>query len=53
VLKLKDQSLGEMKHAILGFGELLAQNKNTVGLFYFSGHGMQYQGKKFLFPIKG
>jgi uncharacterized caspase-like protein len=22
-----------------------------VGLFYFSGHGMQYQGKNFLFPI--
>jgi len=53
VRKLKDQSLWEMKHAILGFGELLEQNKNTVGLFYFSGHGMQYRGKNFLFPIKG
>jgi formylglycine-generating enzyme required for sulfatase activity len=53
VRKLKDQSLWEMKHAILGFGELLAQNKNTVGLFYFSGHGMQYRGENFLFPIKG
>jgi uncharacterized caspase-like protein len=51
VRKLKDQSLWEMEQAIIGFGKLLAQNKNTVGLFYFSGHGMQYRGKNFLFPI--
>jgi formylglycine-generating enzyme required for sulfatase activity len=51
VRTLKDQSLREMKLAILGFGELLSKNENAVGLFYFSGHGMQYQGKNFLFPI--
>jgi formylglycine-generating enzyme required for sulfatase activity len=51
VRTLKDQSLREMKLAILGFGDLLSQNENAVGLFYFSGHGMQYQGKNFLFPI--
>jgi formylglycine-generating enzyme required for sulfatase activity len=51
VRKLKDQNLGEMKQAIVGFGELLTRDENTVGLFYFSGHGMQYQGKNFLFPI--
>jgi hypothetical protein len=51
VRTLKDQSLREMKLAILGFGKLLSKNENAVGLFYFSGHGMQYQGKNFLFPI--
>ncbi len=51
VRKLKDQSLWEMEQAIIGFGQQLEQDKNTVGLFYFSGHGMQYQGKNFLFPI--
>jgi len=51
VRKLKEQSLWEMEQAIIGFGNLLAKNKNTVGLFYFSGHAMQYRGKNFLFPI--
>jgi formylglycine-generating enzyme required for sulfatase activity len=51
VRKLKDQSLWDMEQAIIGFGKDLKQDKNTVGLFYFSGHGMQYQGKNFLFPI--
>jgi uncharacterized caspase-like protein len=51
VRKLKEQSLWEMKQAIIGFGKSLQENKNTVGLFYFSGHGMQYKGKNYLFPI--
>ena len=51
VRKLKEQSLWEMKQAILGFGKSLQEDKNTVGLFYFSGHGMQYKGKNYLFPI--
>jgi hypothetical protein len=51
VRTLKDQNLWEMKQAILGLGELLKQNEDTVGLFYFSGHGMQYEGENFLFPI--
>jgi len=51
VRSLKDQNLWEMEQAIIGFGHLLAQYENTIGLFYFSGHGMQYQGENFLFPI--
>jgi formylglycine-generating enzyme required for sulfatase activity len=51
VRTLKDQNLWEMKQAIRGFGELLEQDKNSVGLFYFSGHGMQDKEKNFLFPI--
>ena len=38
-----------MESAIEAFGEKL--NKNTVGLFYFSGHGAQYEGENFLIPV--
>jgi uncharacterized caspase-like protein len=51
VRTLKDQKLWEMEQAIIGFGEDLKQNENSVGLFYFSGHGMQFQGENYLFPI--
>jgi len=37
-----------MESAIQGFGEKL--HKNAVGLFYFSGHGAQYQGDNYLIP---
>jgi uncharacterized caspase-like protein len=38
-----------MESAIEAFGEKL--NKNTVGLFYFSGHGAQYAGENYLIPV--
>jgi uncharacterized caspase-like protein len=47
------QNLGavEMKRAISDFGDRLAQNKG-VGLFYFSGHGVQtHKGKNYLMPV--
>ena len=49
VIKITNASLAEMKEKIEYFGELL-ENGN-VGVFYFAGHGMQYQGKNYLFPI--
>jgi len=49
VMLLKDASLQKMKEAIQAFGEKL--KKGGVGLFYFAGHGVQYQGKNYLFPI--
>jgi len=38
-----------MESAIEAFGEKL--NKKTVGLFYFSGHGAQYEGENYLIPV--
>jgi len=38
-----------MRDAIYNFGEKL--NKDTVGLFYYSGHAVQYQGENYLIPI--
>jgi len=39
-----------MRKAIREFGEQLERNPG-VGLFYFSGHGLQYLGKNHLIPI--
>jgi len=40
----------EMKDAITQFGEQLDRYRG-VGLFYYSGHGLQYQGKNHLIPL--
>jgi hypothetical protein len=40
-----------MKEAIRRFGKKLHQ-KDTVGLFYFAGHGVQLDGSNYLLPIK-
>ena len=38
-----------MKDAIYEFSEKL--NKETVGLFYYAGHAVQYHGENYLIPI--
>ncbi len=38
-----------MEEAIHAFGQRL--KGDTMGLFYFSGHGVQYQGENYLIPI--
>ncbi len=44
-----DADLDAMEAAVDDFARAL--RKGGVGLFYFSGHGMQTQGQNFLFPI--
>jgi len=39
----------EMENSIQLFGQRLYNN--SVGLFYYSGHGIQYNGNNFLIPI--
>jgi len=43
-------NINKMKKAILQFGKKLRQS-GGVGLFYFSGHGVQYNGSNYLIPI--
>ena len=38
-----------MQDTLRAFGELL--DEETVGLFYFAGHGMQFEGKNYLVPV--
>lgn len=40
----------QFEYAIRSFGRKLTRTKG-VGLFYYSGHGVQYNGKNFLIPI--
>lgn len=39
-----------MQRAVVEFGRKL--NQDTVGLFYFAGHGMQVRGANYLIPVK-
>ncbi len=45
----KDMTRKEMRSAIRAFGDNL--KKGGVGLFYYSGHGMQVKGKNYLIPV--
>jgi len=46
---ITDANQEEMEPAIQAFGEKL--QPDSVGLFYFSGHGVQYQGANYLIPV--
>jgi uncharacterized protein YecT (DUF1311 family) len=50
VTALENASLTEMKRSIDDFGDAL-RSKGGVGLFYFSGHGIQINGRNFIIPI--
>jgi uncharacterized protein YecT (DUF1311 family) len=40
-----------MDEAVVNFSRKLNSN-NSVGLFYFAGHGVEYRGRNYLIPIK-
>lgn len=44
-----DASKEKMEGAIRSFGKKLG--KNTVGVFYYAGHAVQYEGENYLIPI--
>jgi len=48
ILKL-NSSQADMELAIRQFGQRL--NANTIGLFYYSGHGAQHEGDNYLVPV--
>ena len=49
VLLLVDADLTEMKRGIDQFGRAL--HKGGIGLFYYSGHGVQVKGRNYLIPV--
>ncbi len=49
VTVLTDLDQDAMKRAIVRFGQAL--QAGGVGLFYYAGHGVQYQGRNYLVPI--
>jgi len=50
VIKKHNLNYAQMEEAILEFDEKIRQEPG-VGLFYFSGHGVQYQGTNYLIPV--
>lgn len=53
VTLLTDSTQQQMQQAIVDFSDALIQNgPDTVGLFYYSGHGVQINERNFLIPIE-
>ncbi|MFN8256124.1 MAG: caspase family protein [Bacteroidales bacterium] len=50
VTTVTNGSQKEMKQAISKFGDLLASDKNAIGLFFYAGHGIQAKGKNYIVP---
>jgi multiple sugar transport system substrate-binding protein len=51
VITLTDANKPRMKEAIRTFGDKLSEDWNTLGLFYFAGHGCQVKGINYLIPV--
>lgn len=52
VFEYLDLDQKDMKRAVLEFGDLLvSKGPDTVGLFYYSGHGIQANGTNYLLPV--
>ena len=52
VIEILDADRGKMLRAIRDFGKKLDEyGENTVGLFYFAGHGIQSGGVNYLIPV--
>ena len=52
VIELIDGDRRTMKRAISDFGARLEEaGENSVGLFYYAGHGVQVNGRNYLIPI--
>jgi len=50
VTKLIDADQATMKRALVEFGRKL-RSSDSVGLFYYAGHGVQVKGENYLIPI--
>lgn len=48
--KRKNTTRSEMLEAVRRFGQALRES-NGIGLFYYSGHGVQVQGENYLLPV--
>jgi TPR repeat protein len=50
VIEVIDADRQAMRNALIDFGRKLAESE-TVGLFYYAGHGVQVSGDNYLLPI--
>ncbi len=50
VIQLKNASQKKMKQAVREFSDRLKASQQTVALFYYAGHGVQFEGRNYLIP---
>lgn len=50
VIQLKNANQKKMKQAVREFSEKLKASQDTVALFYYAGHGVQFEGRNYLIP---
>ncbi len=48
---LTDADLYSMEDSVLRFRDKLAKSPNSVGFFYYAGHGVQSGGENYLIPV--
>lgn len=51
VTPLEDATLADMKSTVAGFIKKLEVERASVGLFYFSGHGVQINDQNYVVPV--
>jgi len=51
VTKVVNGTQNQMRKAISDYGTKLSKDKNTIGLFYYAGHGIQVQGQNYIVPV--
>ncbi len=51
VIQIENGNRKQILEAISDYSTELAKDKNTTGLFYYAGHGIQAKGKNYLIPI--
>ncbi|MES2794651.1 MAG: caspase family protein, partial [Bacteroidota bacterium] len=51
VVQIENGNRKQILEAISDYSTELAKDKNTTGLFYYAGHGIQAKGKNYLIPI--
>lgn len=49
---LLDADLRTMRDAVRDLGDRLTVNKDSVGLFFYAGHGVQSGGENYLIPLR-
>ncbi len=51
VTKVTDADQKQMRRAMLDFSRTLRNNPDSIGLFYYAGHGVQVRGVNYMVPV--
>ena len=51
VEKVLNGNLEQMEKAVDGFSQRLRASENSIGFFFYAGHGVQFNGENYLIPV--